>query len=913
MTIGELLKKTFDSFTLYTGVKVRLYTDVRDIPKEARVPAGVIENQYGSWYDLRSDSIHVLFPGVERMDEQRAAQRLSGDAIDQLLAAKGLDGLFRESAKPIYRERLVEFVRTIQGQPFSFLLSETDDRRKEWQLNDLLQGDAVATEALSAFLGRMLRLEQPANMAVRVRNGIGRHHRYVVREREKSGDVKEIGKDVALYLQSSSAQSNVVVLGPVSEAYLRLGYPEELKLSANTGQLKDFMKKYGMAIDGEEDNITSLLTDPLAIMENNKPGKNGGAYSYIVVTGKEVNGGRLCFFMNPPTEMIRTLLSDAKKNLLFAAPAILSDQVLVGKMYEEGKVKYLQEIQKPYGREFAYLDEATKKIGAVASPGLTSGSNARLLKTIANLQINFRNPISSEEYFRLFQKKRNPLEDAIAEKGEIARLIAKTEKELKPEQEEPRTLSTSDKLAQLLPTGAFSVNIKDKFAKAGVRTFGDAMQMGWTALRELVGLRAAKLVESAFQEKGLSLITSSSILSEEGFQTLNDAAKSKVILRDYAAALSELDPDLVGKAVKMPFALSGNYYTGEAALHLALRLSAKDAPWKGCPVFATSSELAEFGVKPNETANPIHLRTEGRPVTVYNLEDSDFRKKYPRAYKNYMEGVKGGRTAELPLRIKILLGKCVELPMGIRESYYKRMSESLEDELKGSLAQKAPSVMESLLYTAEGSSVFLSDEEKATIAEGNLQKLERKFAEAPFLVQNFNGRLYTGPAQQMLKADAADRHLLPFYLTKEQAAAAGLQVKGSGTEYFVTRPQGENVKLSKAIAYNIEDTDFPQKYPEHYSIIKSFYEGAVQETDKETAKDSVKATISEIDKLFESPKNCLENSLYASETMRRLIISKGLLGKTLTFREMVDMAEDIINNAQSSEQDIENEKERGKD
>lgn len=912
MEINEQIRKAFETFTLYTGIKVTLFTSARDIPRVARPTASVIENGYGSWYDRRTDAIYILNPGAARQPEEKLIQRSVGDVLDQILAAKGLDGLLRESTRHLFNEKLLSFTESEVGRPFSFLLTEPDGQRREWLLDGALHDSPIAAELFSRFLCGVFRLSPPPNVAVRVRNGIGRHHRAEMREREKGGDAQEIGMDLLMYLEGVSRQKNTVVLGAVSEPFVTVGFPNEAKLAVNVPQLRSFIMNHGLGAGTVGKDIVSILSEPMAILENNKPGKDGGAYAYVIVSGREVNGGRLCFIVISPKAITRTMLSDPNKNLLFAAPAIMSDTALGVKMAEEGKLKYLQARQTSYGVEYPLLDEMEKKIGAVASPGMTSGSNARLLKTIANIRINFRNPKNSEEFFQFFQRNRDALAEERVRRGDIARQLREADEAGKPA---PAAPTTAEKLSMLLPTGAFSESVKGKLLRQGIRTYGDAMRMGMAGLKALIGPRATRLVEKAFQEKGLSLITSAAALSEDEFLKLNDAAKAKVILRDFGAAISGIDPELTNKTVKLPCSLSGKYFGGEAALHLVVRMCNKDARWNGCPVFATAKELDEFSLKPLKDAEPVHLKVNGRPVTLYNVIDTDFLLKHSMTFGNYMKEVHGNRVEDLSLRMKILLGNCSQMPANYRENYYSKLSGTLAEDTKGNgeITAKAPSVMEAFLNTDELALRKPSEVERMAVAEKELQGATADASALPLLVQNINGRLYTGPAQQMLRADAARRGLLPFYLTKEQAAAAGLTVKGSGTEYYASRPKGMEVAISKCHAYNVEDTDFPERYPEHYNIIKSFYKGEYLSDSESSRAASAEATAREVGKLFESPKNRLADSLVAQETMRRLVVSKGMLGKALTFQELVDMAEGIINTTAGQEMETANETNKERD
>lgn len=112
----------------------------------------------------------------------------------------------------------------------------------------------------------------------------------------------------------------------------------------------------------------------------------------------------------------------------------------------------------------------------------------------------------------------------------------------------------------------------------------------------------------------------------------------------------------------------------------------------------------------------------------------------------------------------------------------------------------------------------LTEKDKADIANTDLKSAMSEKGKTPFLAQNANGRFYTGASQVILRADIARRDVMPFYVDKNQIEEAGLSIRGEGVDIYV--PGKDSATLQRKKVYNIEDTDFKEKFPEIFNKLK---------------------------------------------------------------------------------------------
>ena len=139
------------------------------------------------------------------------------------------------------------------------------------------------------------------------------------------------------------------------------------------------------------------------------------------------------------------------------------------------------------------------------------------------------------------------------------------------------------------------------------------------------------------------------------------------------------------------------------------------------------------------------------------------------------------------------------------------MIESLKETEKNNVISKDEALQEYPLPT-------LTEKDKAEIANRELKSAMKEKGETPFLAQNANGRFYTGASQVILRADIARRDVMPFYVDKNQIEEAGLSVRGEGVDIYV--PSTDSPTLQRKKVYNIEDTDFKEKFPEIFNKLK---------------------------------------------------------------------------------------------
>ena len=84
--------------------------------------------------------------------------------------------------------------------------------------------------------------------------------------------------------------------------------------------------------------------------------------------------------------------------------------------------------------------------------------------------------------------------------------------------------------------------------------------------------------------------------------------------------------------------------------------------------------------------------------------------------------------------------------------------------------------------------------------------------------QNWNGRLYQGPAAAMLAAKSLDvPRPVPVFLNRDQLWELGLEPKGEGTSILTYSMEGE---IQSGRVWSLSETDFPLLYPDYYKEIK---------------------------------------------------------------------------------------------
>lgn len=120
---------------------------------------------------------------------------------------------------------------------------------------------------------------------------------------------------------------------------------------------------------------------------------------------------------------------------------------------------------------------------------------------------------------------------------------------------------------------------------------------------------------------------------------------------------------------------------------------------------------------------------------------------------------------------------------------------------------------------SSGKTQLISPKERANVMLKEHEAIIKKAAgkEIPKLpAQNVNGNLYLGESQLVLLAhSAANGFDMPVYMNEEQLKRAGLEAIGEG----VTLVSQKGNRLICQKVYNVQETNFVEKYPEVYAKI----------------------------------------------------------------------------------------------
>lgn len=118
-----------------------------------------------------------------------------------------------------------------------------------------------------------------------------------------------------------------------------------------------------------------------------------------------------------------------------------------------------------------------------------------------------------------------------------------------------------------------------------------------------------------------------------------------------------------------------------------------------------------------------------------------------------------------------------------------------------------------------GKTQLISPKERAEAVLKEHEEVLKKAAgkEIPKLAaQNVNGNLYLGESQLVLLAHSAGKGFdMPVYMNEDQLKKAGLEARDEGVT--LVSQKGNNLVSQKV--YNIQETNFVEKYPEVYAKI----------------------------------------------------------------------------------------------
>lgn len=155
------------------------------------------------------------------------------------------------------------------------------------------------------------------------------------------------------------------------------------------------------------------------------------------------------------------------------------------------------------------------------------------------------------------------------------------------------------------------------------------------------------------------------------------------------------------------------------------------------------------------------------------------------------------------------------------QSDFEQNSEELEQRLEEERMEAKQEMEPS--PAPEKRTPSLNDDDKRAIANKDVQSALSVKGKSPFLAQNANGRFYNGASQLILRADIVKRGVMPVYIDRKQVEDAGLTVRTEGVSIYVPSKEHPGEVVRKKV-YNIEDTDFKEKYSEVFEKVKEKFE-----------------------------------------------------------------------------------------
>lgn len=453
----------------------------------------------------------------------------------------------------------------------------------------------------------------------------------------KEKAAEKVDLETAKYLDLSGWFS----VGVAGEAFKRMGYPA-VEMSINGPRLQMMFADAKIDSGGLDlDELARKIADPLVVFEAGNPSLNGSR-SYVMVTDLEFRSASygnkfLAFKAAPPKDAVQSCLRAMEERKIWSLnlyPITLSERQVLSQL-AANNIKYLKprgDVNSTFFEIGARLDR-DKKIGTAPSPVATSGSNAPLLYSIANIVNNFRNPISSERFFQLHGYHYDPIVEAMDRRAEIIadkEALAKREEaaRLKAAVSEWSQAKGEDKMIIPIPKHVIGEAAYGNLRKEGICNVGDVVHQGFERVREVAGTdKAVNKLAEWMQERNIFVFPKRSVRASEGVPTLEEV---RIHMTDTLLRSGKYD----SVPVQVPRRLNGEYYTGSDAIHL---MAMGTLPrLRECPIWCDRNELEKYGCSPLK-AEPVPVGDSGERGYVYNLARTEFPQRYPHEYAKLVE------------------------------------------------------------------------------------------------------------------------------------------------------------------------------------------------------------------------------------------------------------------------------------
>ena len=629
----EGIVASLSSFFTSSRVKGVRRLDALPDDLDTVIRQGVVEKKRCSWFDDRIGEVMVFGPAVNGFNKAFWQSQVLRAGIERF----GISDLFAGSAvADVVRQALNRRL----GTSFSSL------RDVESMLVRMLRERSSEPNVWSdagVALVRPFGLEESPN-ALRwaLESGLKGWSWRAGRKAVSAGDYSlhdeaAAGTLEAVLSGNGGIRASVLSFGPAGEAYRRVGYPAA-EVKALADNLVCFLKESGVdPVSFGTDGLVSLVQDPLMIVKSMRT-RPDGTSPFVAVLDRKVDVpgyGKeyLAVSMKSPEEFLAKAMrfrSAGKDAHLLLTPLFLSEKAVLATLCDPANWKYLRPAGGPDSTFFEYV-ERLKKGGATASPVYeNSGSRQRLL-TVTNIAENFRNPMSSERYSQMYGYERDPMRDALGRRAAVAAEAARLDREAAVEAAADRK---ADKFLEPFPVSVVEGAARDRLFAGGIRNAGDVVREGFDRVRELAGTdRAVNRIADWMAGKDIYVYPKEGVRPAGAGRPTADAVMSHffdTVLR--AVSVS-------GGSMPFPMRLSGEFFTGADAMHLmAASLMQRT---KGCPVWATESELLGLGCRIGK-AEPVPVFVGGRPENVYNVSATEFPKRYPAEYGQFLDSAKAG-------------------------------------------------------------------------------------------------------------------------------------------------------------------------------------------------------------------------------------------------------------------------------